>query len=101
MAKLKRNSQGGGKNPIGNLEAIFGGAAMNRRHEWRTIAVFLMIALLAVFSVPGKGSAETLDNWYQRDSFTTSNLNSVAYGNGVFVAVGDSGTIRTSADNKQ
>ncbi|EPD85974.1 hypothetical protein HMPREF1207_02929 [Paenibacillus sp. HGH0039] len=38
----------------------------------------------------------SLDNWYVRS--TGQNINSVAYGNGTYVAVGQAGTILTSSD---
>jgi hypothetical protein len=37
-------------------------------------------------------------SWTQRTSGTSNWLNGVAYGNGLFVAVGDGGTILTSPD---
>src|SRR5580765_60693 len=43
--------------------------------------------------------AEALDNWHGRNPVPTANrLAAVAYGNGLFVAVGDSEIIQTSAD---
>jgi hypothetical protein len=37
-------------------------------------------------------------SWTQQTSGTRDDLNGVAYGNGLFVAVGDFGTILTSPD---
>src|SRR5439155_1325646 len=37
-------------------------------------------------------------NWVQRQPGTTDLLGAISYGNGLFVAVGDSGTILTSAE---
>src|SRR5437763_5481011 len=51
---------------------------------------------LLIFTV---GRADPLDTWAWRNPLPTGNhLNGVAYRNGLFVAVGDVGTILTSAD---
>jgi hypothetical protein len=44
------------------------------------------------------GPPDPLDSWNSRLSNTTNTLNSVAFGNGTFVAVGEAGTILTSTD---
>ena len=43
-------------------------------------------------------SADNGATWQEYASGTTKALNSIAYGNGLFVAVGDTGTILTSPD---
>ena len=43
--------------------------------------------------------SDPLNNWHWRNPLPQGNtLNGVTYGNGIFVAVGDAGTILTSAD---
>jgi hypothetical protein len=55
--------------------------------------------LLALLDFAQAGQAGPLDTWAWRNPLPTgNNLSSVAYGNGLFAAVGDSGTIVTSAD---
>ena len=55
--------------------------------------------LIAIaFAVAGSYAAEPLDNWVQRVSPTPNTLSVVTYGNGLYVAVGVSGTIITSVD---
>ncbi len=44
------------------------------------------------------GANASLDKWYQRNSMVTENLNSVAFGSNIFVAVGDKGRLITSPD---
>jgi hypothetical protein len=63
---------------------------------------FLHIPILFIFSLiilfPHIVTADPLDDWHLRNSGTTSLLNGVTYGNGIFVAVGKDGTIATSPD---
>ena len=54
-------------------------------------------ALYLVFVVQICG-ADSLDIWSQRVSGTTANLTSVTYTQGMFVIVGDGGTILVSAN---
>jgi len=57
----------------------------------------LLFASLSL--IPQIANSEPLDNWNLRRPLSTNNdLYKVAYGNGVFVAVGDAGTIITSPD---
>src|SRR5579871_5745389 len=45
------------------------------------------------------GFADGLNNWHWRNPLPSSaNLNSVAFGNGLFVAVGDLGPVQISSD---
>ena len=56
-----------------------------------------MICLWLGSAVAARSSA--LDNWHWRNPLPTGNgLWGVTYGNGLFVAVGESGTILTSPD---
>jgi hypothetical protein len=59
-----------------------------------TLWGILGTVVLALFST---ANADPLGVWHTRSSGTTTPLNADAYGNGVFVAVGDQGTILTSA----
>jgi hypothetical protein len=54
--------------------------------------LFLFIWVCPVIS----SWADPLDNWTQRTSGTNSSLYGITYGNGMFVAVGQGGTILTS-----
>src|SRR3989304_5471423 len=57
--------------------------------------LFLMFSLVLFLLLGGlisSGSADSLDNWYWINPPTNYTLNAVAYGNGTFVAVGDSNT---------
>ncbi|MCD9026340.1 S-layer homology domain-containing protein [Cohnella silvisoli] len=64
----------------------------------RCISIFTILFLLAGI-IPSYTFAGSLDQWQMRSPYpTSSNLNSIAYGNDTFVAVGDNGTILTSAD---
>ena len=57
----------------------------------------LLFASLSL--IPQIANSEPLDNWNLRRPLSTNNdLYKVAYGNGVFVAVGDAGTMITSLD---
>jgi len=57
-----------------------------------------VVVLLLLFSQAGQG-ADPLDSWTWRNPLpTANNLYGIAYGNGLFVAVGASGTIITSND---
>jgi len=66
--------------------------------------LFIISSILFFASIsltPQILNADPLDNWHFRDSQTTHRINSVTYGNGLFVAVsGDVGTpaIHTSPD---
>src|SRR5438876_6496522 len=60
--------------------------------------IYSVAWLLVLDMAPGIG-AEPLENWHWRNPAPTANrLSAVAYGNGLFVAVGDFGTIETSSD---
>src|SRR2546423_1444106 len=57
------------------------------------------VTSLWVFHTAPALRGEPLDNWHWRNPAPTANrLSAVAYGNGLFVAVGDFGTIETSSD---
>ncbi|MCL4785617.1 MAG: hypothetical protein KJ070_02315 [Verrucomicrobia bacterium] len=47
-------------------------------------------------------ASNPLDQWHLRSPVPTPNpIRDIAYGSGLWVAVGDSGTVLTSADNEQ
>ncbi|MHB8883287.1 MAG: WD40/YVTN/BNR-like repeat-containing protein [Thermodesulfovibrionales bacterium] len=70
---------------------------MNSRKMKRFIIIPLVICISIFFT--RLSSADPLDNWHVRaPSLTNNDLLSVAYGNGLFVAVGYGGTILTSPD---
>lgn len=59
--------------------------------------ISFFISVLGLSS--GVSQADPLDNWHWRNPLPQGNhLNGVAFGNGIFVAVGDEGTILTSSD---
>src|SRR5512136_2127248 len=61
----------------------------------RFILIFLSISIS--ISIPSLSSADSLDNWHPRNPSPQGNsLAAVTYANGIFVAVGDYGTILTS-----
>ena len=63
----------------------------------RLVILLLSAALLLVVALPA--FADPLDNWHWRNPLPQGNtLKGIAYGNGTFVAVGESGTILTSTD---
>src|SRR5438477_742162 len=55
----------------------------------------LLCCICFAISCPG---ADALDSWFTRMSTNQRTLNSVAYGNGRFIAVGQSGTILLSSN---
>jgi hypothetical protein len=62
------------------------------RIKW--LASFLFASMLTLIT-----AAEPLEYWHWRNPSPAGNtLNSVTYGNGTFVAVGDGGNVQTSAD---
>jgi hypothetical protein len=62
---------------------------------------FGFAAALVQLSAFTSASADALDSWQWRNPLPQgSTLNGIAYGNGLFVAVGKSGTIVTSTDAK-
>jgi hypothetical protein len=62
----------------------------------RTEVAAVIIAAVLLGSWLGK--AEPLDNWNTRDSGVTNVLNGVAYGNGVYVVVGNEGIVLSSTN---
>ena len=70
----------------------------------RRVFDFICIVIIAThfFALTGCGDDQTsghLYKWHLRNPLPQgSNLSGVAYGNGTFVAVGDTGTILTSPD---
>src|SRR5437773_5942940 len=57
----------------------------------------LLIVCYILASLP-RTIAAGLDTWNQRSSGASVQLSDIAYGAGIFVVVGDSGTILTSSD---
>ena len=102
MSTIKNDSQGRKGNPIGTLKTILGGLAMNKHFNYRSILAFLIIGFLAMLFTPVGGLTGPLDHWTSRASGSTTPIYDVVYGNGTFVAVGNSDlggkTIRTSTD---
>jgi uncharacterized protein (DUF2141 family) len=62
--------------------------------------VFVVALVGFVFPLAQEGAicSDQLDTWTERTSGTTNALDGVTYGNGTFVAVGESGTILTSSN---
>ena len=61
----------------------------------------LSILAVIVYSFVGPGTANAQLQWAVVNSVpTANNLRFVTYGNGLYVAVGDSGTILTSPDGQ-
>ena len=58
------------------------------------LAIVLLLGCILVSGVGGQS------HWEVKSSNTTSSLNAVTFGNGLFVAVGDNGTIVTSPDGE-
>ncbi len=60
---------------------------------------YLLAMLGLLILLPQISGADPLDNWHWRNPVPTGNyLGAVTYGNGIFVAVGEGGTILTSPD---
>src|SRR2546427_11055636 len=57
----------------------------------------LLVVCYILASLP-RTTADGLDTWNQRSSGASVQLSDIAYGAGIFVVVGDSGTILTSSD---
>jgi len=93
MGKTNNNSQGQKR----ILRNIFGGLAMNKYYNSRSILIFFIIGLLTTFFTSAVGNAGPLDTWISRHTGGNS-LNGIAFGNGIFVAVGVGGRILTSPD---
>ena len=73
----------------------------NRLNEIRRSTLHtLCLAVVALWVLlPAVGMANPLDTWHWRNPVPQGNpLESIAYGNGTFVVVGDGGTILTSPD---
>lgn len=65
----------------------------------KTVCLSAIWLFLLVFLHPFPASSAPLDNWHVRNSVPGGyTLNAVAYGNGMFVAVGRQGTILSSPD---
>lgn len=75
------------------------------------MSLFFLLILLLISGCGGSGASgsgnsqpspdgiHALDNWHWRNSLPQVNaLNSIVFGNGIFVSVGDAGTILTSPD---
>ena len=72
---------------------------VTKRSE-KCLVTFLSIFVFFVCATVASG--DPLDNWYVRNNSSTFTqtppLSSIAFGNNIFVAVGDNGTILTSPD---
>jgi len=64
-----------------------------RLHQW----LVGWFAVLILFS-PQEGLAEPLDHWQLRAPLPPGHSLRISYGNGIFVAVGESGSLYTSSD---
>jgi hypothetical protein len=68
-----------------------------RKNFW--LSCIAIVMLLWFFLPAYSPAADPLDNWYWRNPLPQGeHIYSFAYGNGIFVAVGESGTIMTSPD---
>jgi hypothetical protein len=76
------------------IEMSTGAGRVEGRACFKKVGRLIAIA----FAVAGSYAAEPLDDWVQRVSPTANTLSVVTYGNGLYVAVGVSGTIITSLD---
>ncbi len=61
-------------------------------------ALGALLGLVAAVSVPCTGMGAIPTAWQARESGTSNRLNGVAYGDGMYVAVGEHGTVVTSID---
>jgi hypothetical protein len=61
-------------------------------------ALSALPGLVAAISIPWIGMGAIPTAWQARDSGTSNRLNGVAYGDGMYVAVGQNGTVVTSSD---
>ena len=68
--------------------------------SYRGLLFFLFLLFLCSL-FPASSYADPLDTWYLRPPPQGDNLSAITYGNGTFVAVGDSGTIITSIDGSR
>ncbi len=67
--------------------------------SYKSILSLIVLSVLFVGVFSHLSFADSLDNWHVRDNPAQSGtLNAITYGNGLFVAVGDNGTILTSTD---
>ena len=65
-----------------------------------TLGVLMAVGGLSLLTGTGISASEVLDQWHWRNPYPTGNdLHGVAYGNGIFVAVGHGGTIMTSTNS--
>ncbi len=66
----------------------------------KMIPLFRVLALVHLLSLwPQLLCAEPLDHWHLSAGLPTPNaLNCITFGNGLFIAAGDAGTILTSSD---
>ena len=70
---------------------------MGNQKSIRCLSVLIVLVILIFLS--DNSSADPLDHWHWRNPLPQGNhLSGMAYGNGAFVAIGDSGTILTSPD---
>ena len=59
---------------------------------------FVSLILMLVLAIGASAMGGPLDDWYKRKSGATRPLAGAAYGNGIYMVVGESGTILTSSD---
>ena len=60
-------------------------------------SLLVSLAVLAIF-LPTDGLAEILDHWQQKTQLPQEHPLRISYGNGLFVAAGESGALYTSSD---
>lgn len=68
------------------------------KHRRAMSYFFLFFFVTMSIFISETAGADPLDNWHLRTSPVSETLNSATYGNGMFVAVGDNGTILSSND---
>src|SRR5687767_8941264 len=61
-------------------------------------ALTALLGLVSAVFIPWTGMGAIPTAWQARDSGTSNRLNGVAYGNGLYVAVGENGAVVTSSD---
>ena len=65
-----------------------------------TLGALMAVGGLSLLTGTGISASEVLDQWHWRNPYPTGNdLHGVAYGKGIFVAVGQGGTIMTSTNS--
>ncbi|MBF0320982.1 MAG: hypothetical protein HQL01_14380 [Nitrospirae bacterium] len=84
------------------LEKIETKIFKNTRLSWNkkiiVFVIFIVLSLSLLLSIQTSAFA-ALTSWTQRNSATADTLHHIAYGNGIFAAMGLNGTIVTSTDS--